>query len=51
MWTTSCSLKYLYPRKSPLWGDGVMVKNLTSQCEGEEFKSTHSQPRLPWLLR
>ncbi len=30
---------------------GAMVKNLTPQCGGEEFKSLHLQPRLPWLLR
>ncbi len=38
-------------KKITLWGGGTMVKDLTSQCEGEEFKSTHLQPRLPWLLR
>jgi hypothetical protein len=34
-----------------LWGGGVKVKDLIPQCGGEEFKSTHLQPRLPWLLR
>jgi hypothetical protein len=34
-----------------LWGGGAMVKDLTSQCEGEEFKSPHLQLRLLWLLR
>jgi predicted metalloenzyme YecM len=34
-----------------LWGGGVMVKDLTPQCEGEEFKSPHLQPRLRWLFR
>jgi hypothetical protein len=34
-----------------LWGGGVMVKDLTCQCEGEKFKSSHLQPRLPWLFR
>jgi len=38
-------------QKITLWGGGAMVKNLTPQCEGEEFKSPHLQPRLPWLLR
>ncbi len=33
-------------RKSPYKGGGAMVKNLTFQCEGEEFKSPHLQPRL-----
>jgi hypothetical protein len=28
-----------------------MVKDLTFQCEGEEFKSTHIEPRVPWLLK
>jgi hypothetical protein len=30
-----------------LWNGGAMVKNLTLQCGGEEFKSSHLQPRLP----
>jgi hypothetical protein len=34
-----------------LWGSGAMVKDLILQCGGEEFKSSHLQPRLPWLLR
>jgi hypothetical protein len=34
-----------------LWGGGAMVKDLTLQCEGEEFKSPHLQSRLLWLLR
>jgi hypothetical protein len=38
-------------QKITLWGGGAMVKNLTPQCEGKEFKSPHLQPRLPWLLR
>ncbi len=29
-----------------LWGGGAMVKDLTPQCGGEEFKSPHLQPRL-----
>jgi len=28
-----------------LWGGGSMVKNLTPQCGGEEFKSPHLQSR------
>jgi hypothetical protein len=27
-----------------------MVKDLSLQCESEEFKSPHLQPRLPWLF-
>jgi hypothetical protein len=38
-------------KKITLWGGGAMVKDFTPQCEGEEFKSPHLQPRLPWLLR
>ncbi len=34
-----------------LWGGGVMVKDLTLQCGGEEFKSPHLQLKLPRLLR
>ncbi len=34
----------LYP--FTLWGGGAMVKDLTLQCGGEEFKSWHLQPRL-----
>ncbi len=33
-----------------LWGGGAMVKDLILQYGGEEFKSPHLQPRLPWLL-
>ncbi len=34
-----------------LWGGGAMVKYLIPECEGEEFKSPHLQPKLPWLFR
>jgi hypothetical protein len=34
-----------------LWGGDAMLKDLTPQCGGEEFKSPHLQPRLPWLFR
>ncbi len=37
--------------KITLWGGGAMVKDLTPQCGGEEFKSPHLQPRLLWLFR
>ncbi len=38
-------------KKITFWGGGAMVKNLIRQCGGEEFKSAHLQPRLPWLFR
>jgi len=38
-------------KKNYFMGCGAMVKDLTPQCGGEEFKSPHLQPRLPWLLR
>jgi hypothetical protein len=38
-------------KKITLCGGGAMVKDLTPQCGGEEFKSPHLQPRLPWLFR
>ncbi len=38
-------------KKITLWGGGAMGKDLTSQFEGEEFKSPHLQPWLLWLLR
>jgi hypothetical protein len=31
-----------YPKIITSRGGGAMVKGLTPQCEGEEFKSTHS---------
>ncbi len=37
-------------KKITLWGGVAMVKDLTHQCEGKEFKSPHLQPKLPWLL-
>jgi hypothetical protein len=36
----------LVQKKITLWGVGAMVKNLTPQCESEEFNSSHLQPRL-----
>jgi hypothetical protein len=38
-------------KKIILRGGGAMVKDLTLQCGGEEFKSSHLQPRLLWPLR
>jgi len=40
-----------YPKKITLWGGGAMVKDLTPQCEGEEFKFAQLECRLPWLFR
>jgi hypothetical protein len=40
----------MWSKKITLWS-GAMVQDLTLQCEGEEFKSPHLQPRLHWLLR
>jgi hypothetical protein len=37
-------------KKITLWGGHAMVKDLTPQFGGEEFKSPHLQPKLPWLL-
>ncbi len=53
---TTCWSKFVFntnmlSKKITLWGGRVMVKDLTPQCGCEEFKSTHLQPRLPWLLR
>jgi hypothetical protein len=45
----SCSLQYVI-QKNHLMGWCAMVQDLTPQCKGEEFKSPHLQPRLPWLL-
>jgi hypothetical protein len=33
-------------KKITSWGDVAMVQNLIFQCEGDEFKSPHLQPRL-----
>jgi hypothetical protein len=38
-------------KKISLWSGGAMVKDLTLQCGGEEFKSPYLQPRLPWLFQ
>jgi hypothetical protein len=47
----SCSLQICCLRKSPYGGGGAMVKDLTLQCGGEEFKSPHLELKLLWLLR
>ncbi len=38
-------------KKITLWGGGVIFKDLAFQCGGEEFKSPHLQPKLPWLFK
>jgi hypothetical protein len=38
-------------KKITLWGGATIVKDLTPQCGGEKFKSSHLQPKLPWLFR
>jgi hypothetical protein len=43
--------KYVVDKKITSWGGGAMVKDLTLQCGGEEFKSPHLQPMLLWLLK
>ncbi len=56
MLITICRSKIMFiticcPKKITLWGGGVMVKDLTPQCVGEDFNSPYLQPRLPWLLK
>ncbi len=50
-WSKIMFIRNMLSKKITLWGGGAMVKDLTPQCGGEEFKSPHLQPRLPWLLR
>jgi len=38
-------------KKITLWDNGATFKDLVPQCGGEEFKSPHLQPRLPWLYK
>jgi hypothetical protein len=38
-------------KKITLRGGGAIFKDLILQCEGEEFKSPHLQPKLLWLFR
>jgi hypothetical protein len=35
--------------KSPSKGGGAIIKDLIPWCGGEGFKSSHFQPKLPWL--
>ncbi len=50
-WSKIMFIKNMLSKKITLWGGSAMIKDLTPQCEGEEFKSPHLQPKLPWLLR
>jgi hypothetical protein len=34
-------------KKTTFWGGDAMVKDLTPQCGGQQFESTHLQPKLP----
>ncbi len=48
---TICGSKIMFiinmlSKKIIFWGGGAMVKDLTFQCGGEEFKTSHLQPRL-----
>jgi hypothetical protein len=36
-------------KKSPHEGGGAILKDLIPWCGGEELKSSHFQPKLPWL--
>jgi hypothetical protein len=38
-------------QENHLIGEGTMVKDLIPQCEDEEFKSPHLQPKLLWLFK
>ncbi len=38
-------------KKITLWGSDAMVKNFILESKSEELKSSHLQPRLPWLLK
>jgi hypothetical protein len=37
-------------QENHLMGGDKMVKDLNPQCEDEEFKSPHLQPKLHWLF-
>ncbi len=50
-WSKIMFITNMLFKKITLWGGGAMAKDLIPQCGGEEFKSPHLQPRLPWLLR
>ncbi len=46
-WSKIMFITNMLSKKITLWGGGAMMKNSTPQCEGEEFKSPHLQPKLP----
>jgi hypothetical protein len=50
-WSKIMFITNMLSNKITLWDDGEMVKDLTLQYGCEEFKSPHSQLRLPWLLK
>jgi len=50
-WSKIMFITNMLSKKIIFWGDGAMVKDLTPQCAGEEFKFSHLQLRVPWLLR
>jgi hypothetical protein len=50
-WSKIMFITNMLLKKTTLWGDGAMFNDLAPQCGGEEFKSPHLQPRLPWLLK
>jgi hypothetical protein len=47
-WSKIMLITICCQKQITLCGGGAMVKDLISQCGGEEFKSPHLQPRLPW---
>jgi hypothetical protein len=49
-WSKIMFITNMLFKKITLWGDGVMLQNLTPQCGGEEFKSLHLQPKPLWVL-
>jgi hypothetical protein len=50
-WSKIMFITNMLSKKISFWGDGAMVKDLTPQCGSEEFKFSHLQPKVPWLLR
>ncbi len=50
-WSKNMFITNMLSKKITFWGGATMFNDLTLQCGGEEFKSPHLQPRLPWLLR
>ncbi len=46
-WSKNMFITNILSKKFTFWGGGAMVKDLTFQCGGEEFKSAHLLARLP----